>query len=56
MKKIRIYTTPTFPYCRIIKDFLKEKDIEFEDVDVSEKQKACDGNIREIGEYGCAPD
>ncbi len=35
MKKIKVYTTPTCPYCQILKEFLKEKKIEFEEVDLS---------------------
>jgi glutaredoxin-like YruB-family protein len=40
MSKIKVYSTPTCPWCHRVKDFLKEKKIEFEDIDVSEDQEA----------------
>jgi len=40
MKKIRVYTTPTCPFCTMTKEFLKEKGIEFEDIDVSANREA----------------
>ncbi|MFN3550649.1 MAG: glutaredoxin family protein [Endomicrobiia bacterium] len=33
-KNIKIYTTPTCPYCQMLKSFLKSKNIEFEEIDV----------------------
>ena len=35
---IMVYSTPTCPYCHKAKDYLKEKGIEFTDVDVSVDQ------------------
>lgn len=35
MSKIKIYSTPTCPYCTMVKDFLMSKKINFEDIDVS---------------------
>ena len=40
MAKIKVYTTPTCPYCEMLKDFLKEKGVEFEDIDVSKNREA----------------
>jgi len=42
MNKITIYSTPTCHFCHIAKDFFNEKNIAFEDFDVSsdfEKRK-----------------
>jgi len=42
MKKVTIYSTPTCHFCHIAKDFFKEKNIAFEDFNVStdlEKRK-----------------
>jgi len=36
MPKVKIYSTPTCPYCVTLKEFLKEHNIEFEDIDVSQ--------------------
>ncbi len=35
MKKVTIYSTPTCTYCLMAKDFFREKNVEFEDNDVS---------------------
>lgn len=46
MAKIKVYTTPTCPYCHHVKDFLKEKGVEFEEVDVSKSHEAAKGMIK----------
>lgn len=38
MVKISVYSTPTCPFCRTTKEFLKEKGVEFLDIDVSCKE------------------
>ena len=35
MKKVTIYTTQTCPYCHAAKDLLLQKNITFEEIDVS---------------------
>ena len=35
MKKVTIYSTPSCHFCRMAKDFFKEKNVEFVDFDVS---------------------
>ena len=42
MAKIRIFSTPSCPYCVTLKEYLKDKGFEFEDLDVSQDQKALD--------------
>jgi glutaredoxin 3 len=39
-KKVRIYTTPTCTYCQKAKDFLTEKGIEYDAVDVTKDKDA----------------
>lgn len=39
-KKIKVYSTPTCPYCGVLKDFLTEKGVEFENVDLSQNEEA----------------
>lgn len=34
--EVIVYTTPNCPYCRLAKDFLRSKKIDFREVDVSE--------------------
>lgn len=50
--KVKIYTTPACPYCVMAKDFLKEKKIEFEEVDVTKDQKALNEMIEKTGQVG----
>lgn len=39
-KKVKVYSTPTCPYCEILKEFLKNEGIEFESIDLSKDEKA----------------
>ncbi|PIU40883.1 MAG: NrdH-redoxin [Candidatus Omnitrophica bacterium CG07_land_8_20_14_0_80_42_15] len=34
-RKVRVYSTPSCPYCIRAKQFLKDNNVEFEDIDVS---------------------
>ncbi len=52
MAKIKVYSTPTCPYCRLAKNFLKEKGVDFEDVDVSVDRKAAEEMIQKSGQMG----
>jgi len=35
-KNIKVYSTSTCPYCMQLKEFLKEKNIQFENIDVGQ--------------------
>jgi len=37
---VKVYSTPTCPYCLTLKKFLKDHNIDFEDIDVSKDEKA----------------
>ena len=52
MPKVKIYTTPSCPYCWAAKEFLKENNIEFEEVDVSQDEKAAMEMIEKSGQMG----
>lgn len=52
MTEIKVYSTPTCPWCHKLKDFLKEKNIEFIDIDVSADQKAAEEMIQKSGQMG----
>lgn len=39
-KTVKVYSTPMCPYCTMTKDFLKEKNIPFESLDVSQDRDA----------------
>ena len=50
--KVRVYSTPTCPYCIRTKQFLKENNIEFEDIDVSTNQQASQEMVDKSGQMG----
>jgi glutaredoxin 3 len=47
--KVRMFSTPSCPYCSTLKEFLKENGIEFEDIDVSADEKAKEEMIAKSG-------
>ena len=47
--KVRVFTSPSCPYCFTLMGFLKEKGIEFEEIDVSKDEKARDEMIQKSG-------
>jgi glutaredoxin 3 len=49
---IKIYSTPTCPYCKLVKEFLKEKGIAFVDVDVSGDPQAANEMVKKSGQMG----
>lgn len=51
-KKIKVYTTPTCPYCDQLKSWLKENDISFEEFNVQENQEKAKEMIEKTGQRG----
>lgn len=51
-KRVEIYSTPTCPFCIRTKQFLKENNIQFEDIDVSEDQAKAQAMIEKSGQMG----
>lgn len=41
-KKVTIYSTPTCHYCHQAKEFLKGNKVDFEEVDISQNEKAAE--------------
>jgi len=52
MKKVVIYSTPTCPYCKQAKEFLTEKEVKFENVDVSTDAAKAQEMIEKSGQMG----
>lgn len=50
--KVRIYSTPTCPYCHAAKEYLKSHNVKYEDIDVSKDQKAAEEMIEKSGQMG----
>ena len=49
---ITVYSTPTCPYCKLAKEFLKEKSIDFKDIDVSADSAAANEMVKKSGQMG----
>lgn len=49
---IAVYTTPTCPYCRQVKEFLSRRGLKFTEYDVSQDKAAADEMIRKSGQMG----
>lgn len=49
---IKVYSTPTCPYCVTLKQFFKDKGFNFEDIDVSQDNAASDYMIEKSGQMG----
>ncbi len=52
MKNVKIYSTPTCGYCKMAKEFFKENNIEFTDIDVSADDKIAEEMIHKSGQMG----
>jgi len=52
MPKVTIYSTPTCPHCHHAKDFMKEHNIKFEDVNVAANQEKAKEMIALSGQTG----
>ena len=50
--EVKVYSTPTCPWCVRAKDWLKEKGIEFEDIDVSQDHEAGKEMVEKSGQMG----
>jgi glutaredoxin 3 len=49
---IKVYSTPTCPWCTVAKNYLKSKDVAFEDLDVSINRDAAMEMIQKSGQRG----
>lgn len=52
MEKVKIFSTPTCPYCNAAKEFFKEEGIDFENIDVSQDRAAADEMVEKSGQMG----
>lgn len=50
--KIKVYSTPTCPYCKLVKDFLDEKKIEYSDINVANDPAAANEMVKMSGQMG----
>ncbi len=52
MAKIKVYSTSTCPWCIKLKEFLDEKNVEYEDIDVSTNHEAAKEMMEKSGQMG----
>jgi len=49
---VKVYSTPTCPWCTVAKKYLKSKSVAFEDIDVSKSMEAANEMVRKSGQRG----
>jgi len=49
---IKVYSTPTCPYCNMAKKYLDSKDVQYENVDVSANRDAAMEMVNKSGQKG----
>ena len=49
---VKMYTTPTCPYCKLAKDYLVEKKIEFQEINVAANAAAANEMVKLSGQMG----
>lgn len=52
MAKIKIYSTTTCPYCKMLKQYLNEKNIQFEDVLIDQQPDQMQASVDTCGSMG----
>jgi len=52
MAKVKVYSTTTCPYCKMLKSYLKEKNVEFEDVLLDEMPDQIQASVDTCGSMG----
>jgi len=50
--RVRVFSTSACPYCKMVKDFLRQNKIDFEDINVEKDQKAATEMIEKSGQMG----
>lgn len=49
---IKIYSTPTCPWCTVAKKYLTSKNVQFDDIDVSQNREAAVEMVQKSGQRG----
>jgi len=50
--RVVVFTTPSCSWCRVVKDYLKQHQIEFKAIDISRDEKAASDMVRRTGQQG----
>lgn len=51
-KQVTVYSTPTCPYCRQVKDYLTQKGVAFSDLNVAADLEARNTMVQKSGQLG----
>lgn len=51
-KKVKIYTTPSCPWCKKTKEFFKKNKVKYTEIDVSSNVKAQQEMLKKSGQMG----
>jgi len=51
-KEVKVYSTPTCPWCQKTKKFLEEHDIAYQDFNVAADKSARDEMVKKSGQMG----
>jgi len=49
---VKVYSTPTCPWCTVAKKYLASKNVKFEEVDVSKSREAAFEMVKKSGQRG----
>lgn len=49
---VKVYSTPSCPWCTVAKNYLTSKHVQFEDVDVSRNREAAMEMVQKSGQRG----
>lgn len=52
MAEVKVYSTPTCPYCIRAKEYLKQKNINFQNIDVSQDKVSLEEMVKLSGQMG----
>ena len=50
--EVKVYSTPTCPYCKKAKEYLSSKGVSYQDIDVSSDKAAADEMVKLSGQMG----
>jgi len=51
-REVKVYSTPTCPYCRMTRKFLEENSVAYTDLNVADDKTARDEMISQSGQMG----
>ena len=49
---IKVYSTPTCPYCKLAKQYLSSKNLSYEDIDVAQNKASLEDMVKLSGQMG----